>query len=143
MKKLLLLLFVITVSTSNAFAQEQETPKDSIAISAIAEEERHAVIAKVEDAEKQAKKEKKQAQKDKKAEKKKVAEEKLKKSIASKRKDIAKDTKQIAKLKSKLDKGSAQGKLSPVDMEKLKEKINKLNIKTAKNKDKLTKLLKK
>ncbi len=143
MKKFALLLFVIIVSTSNAFAQEQETPKDSTAVLAIAEEERLAVIAKVEDAEKQAKKEKKQVQKDKKAEKKKAAEEKLKKSIASKRKDIAKDTKQIAKLKTKLDKGSAQGKLSPVDMEKLKEKIHKLNIKTAKNKDKLTKLLKK
>ena len=69
-------------------------------------------------------------------------EQKLEKQIAAKKKKIKKNEKQIRKLNAKLEKGIVKGTLSPVDIEKLNSKIQKLQESNLKNTQKLNKLTK-
>lgn len=144
MKKLVLSFLISTVLTSTAFAQEQVTPKDSTAVLANAEQQRLAVIAKVEQAEKDVKAAEKATKKAEKAEKKaEKLEKQLKKlqdDIADTRKDIVKDERKIIKLEADMEQDKLKGKLSPNDILKTNKKVIELKEGILKSKSKLRKL---
>lgn len=64
-------------------------------------------------------------------------------AISSKKKSIAKDEKKIISLEEKLVKDTKKGKPSPLDIENIKSKIEKLKSGIVSNKEKLQKLIKK
>src|SRR6056297_70540 len=126
----ILLLIAITFVTQ---AQESESTKPVKTAVTQSEDALKAVKKKVNDAEKKANKKKKKAKKTEKEAKKKEKKEKLKKDIESNEKEIEKYKNQLVKLSDKMEKGKAKGKLAPVDIQKIDDKIRKLNIRIAKS----------
>tara|TARA_R110002012_G_scaffold283304_1_gene473528 strand:- start:51871 stop:52335 length:465 start_codon:yes stop_codon:yes gene_type:complete len=153
MKQLVFTSMLIFLTISTNYAQEKtETPKDSVAMAKAAEDA--AILLRIKTAEKEAKeaeKELKKAEKEaKKAEKKakkleKEAEkaEKLQKSIAKAEKSIEKSKSKIINYEDKIIRGKAKGKLSPVDISKLNDKISKERSAMNKTIEKLDKLKRK
>jgi len=138
MKQTLLLafLFVFTISISSAQSEDHNTP----ALAKEEAKERKMVIKKVEKEEKKAAKAEKELKKEEKEEKK---EKKLVNAIESKQRVISKNEKKVVSIQQKLAKGKEKGKLSPVDIDKMNSKIDKLQLGIARDKEKLVKLLKK
>mgnify|MGYP003636113837 FL=1 len=149
------LVFGLTVVfTLSSYGQEtkqkSETVTDSIVLATNTAKDA-ATLLRIEKAEKEAKntiKEAKRAEKVlKRAEKEKKKLEKavrkhedLKDEIEDKKKDIIKREKKIKKYEIKLAEGQRKGKLSPVAIDKLNNKIAKENISILKGKEKLRKL---
>lgn len=78
-----------------------------------------------------------------KAEKSIKSKEKIVSQIESRKKAIAKDLKKIEKIEASISKGERKGKLSPVDIKNLNNKIAKLHNNIRVNELKLEKLYKK
>ncbi len=142
MKKIILTVASILLLNLVTYAQKAPQPQDSTSIAQAAlieaqlkEDKRiQKEIAKAE-------KERKKAEKaQKKAEKEAKKMERLAKDINKKRKSIDKGDSKIVKLQNQLTKGKSRGKLSPVDEMKLNQKIEKLKIDIAKEREKLAKL---
>ncbi len=144
MKRSITVLALFLVFSFVASAQETEQVKDSVTVveeiydqDALAlkeEKKKQKAIAKNE-------KELKKAQKDqKKAEKEAKKAAKLAKAINLRRRAIDKSEIKITKLQSKVAKGKSRGKLSPVKEMEMNNKINKLRVNIAKDKEKLAKL---
>lgn len=127
------LLCILTLQVSNAHTDLQST-SDTVKE---AEVERKAVIKKVEKEKRKAAKIEKDLKK--KAQKKKQAE-RLDQDIKAKEKAIAKNERKIIAIQDKLGKGTLKVKLSPVDIEKMKAKMEKLKTTITKDKIKLEKL---
>ncbi|WP_273276813.1 hypothetical protein [Maribacter polysiphoniae] len=127
------LLCILTLQVSNAQTDLQNT-SDTVKETEV---ERKAVIKKVEKEKRKAAKIEKDLKK--KAQKKKQAE-KLDQDIKAKEKAIAKNERKIIAIQDKLGRGTLKGKLSPVDIEKMKAKMGKLKSTIAKDKIKLEKL---
>ncbi|MGB5275136.1 MAG: hypothetical protein WBN39_13865 [Flavobacteriaceae bacterium] len=142
MKKIVLTVASILLINLVSHAQEAAQPKDSVSIAQAAlieaqlkEDKRiQKEIAKAEKDRKKAEKAQKKAEK----EAKKM--ERLANDINKKRKSIDKGDSKIVKLQNQLTKGKSRGKLSPVDEMKLNQKIEKLKMDVAKEREKLAKL---
>ncbi len=126
--KLTFITLSIFAITTSFYGQTRIADQDSVSVMGTEKAEKEEVKKKVYVVKKQAKKEKKEA-------KKKAVDEKSKKNIAATSKDIATDKNQIKKLGAKMERSKAKGKLDPVEI----DKVNKLNIKIAKNQEKLKK----
>ncbi len=138
MKQLFILAAMLLFSFNFSYAQLEDSNTPILTEEEI--KERKEVIKKVEKEEKQAAKVEKEANK--KAKEKKRAE-KLIHNIKAKEKAISKNENKVISIQDKLKKGTQKGKLSPVDIEKMNAKIDKLNATIAKDKEKLAKLVKK
>jgi lipopolysaccharide export LptBFGC system permease protein LptF len=138
MKPLLLCAFLslLLINITAAQSEDHNTP-------ALAKEElkeQKMVIKKVEKEQKKAAKAEKELKKEEREQKK---ERKLENALVAKQRTISKNGKKVLSLQQKLAKGKEKGKLSPVDMDKLNSKIDKLQLEIAKDKEKLAILLKK
>lgn len=147
MKKPLLALVVLLIFVHFGNAQETtqtEQVSDSVLVSQQQVEKQKQELKEAKLVQKEidkAEKAQKKAEKaQKKAEKAVKKQEKALKAIANKKKAIDKNERKIRKLQSKLAKGRSKGKASPVDEMKINQKINKLDLTIAKDKEKLTKL---
>ncbi|MEH6746469.1 MAG: hypothetical protein V7670_06510 [Maribacter arcticus] len=127
-----LLVFVFTYSIGYA----QDDSNESTMENTVEQKEMKQVKRKVEKSEAKAEKEKKQAKDLKK-------QEKLEKQVNSKSKAISKQENQIEKLQSQLEKGKLKGTLSPVDIQKMDDKIVNIQMKVMKEQEKLKKLKRK
>tara|TARA_R110000868_G_scaffold168916_1_gene403752 strand:+ start:15 stop:422 length:408 start_codon:yes stop_codon:yes gene_type:complete len=134
MKKLfVLLVFAFTCIIGKA---QDDSNESTIENTVVQQNELEQVKRKVGKSEAKAKKEKKQA-KDLKN------QEKIKKQVNSKSKAISKQEKQIEKLQNQLEKGKLKGTLSPVDIQKMDDKIIKIQMKVMKDQEKLKRLKRK
>ena len=138
MKQLFVLVSILLLSLNFSYAQSEEQIIPAMTEQEVKEQKE--IIKKVEKKEKQAAKAEKEANKKAKEKKK---EEKLIHNIKAKEKAISKNENKVISLQSKLTKGTQKGKYSPVDIEKMNAKIDKLNSTIAKDKEKLAKLIKK
>lgn len=134
MKKIIALLtFILYISIANAQSDNSETTieptKEQV-------KEMEQVKKKVEKSKDDAKKAKKEAKELKKI-------EKLKKQYSTKEKTIAKLERQVEKLERDLEKGKLKGTLSPVDVQKINNKIIKVKMKIVEEQEKLNKIKRK
>jgi hypothetical protein len=132
------LAFILLLSFNLSYAQSEEQIIPVMTEQEVKEQKE--IIKKVEKKEKQAAKAEREANK---KAKEKKEEEKLIHKIKTKEKSITKNEKKVISLQSKLTIGTQKRKLSPVDIDKMNAKINKLNTTIAKDKEKLAKLIKK
>jgi len=144
MKNFLITLSLVFAVAQFGNAQETEQPVDSVLIAQEQmkklEQEIEADKAAQKEIEKAEKAQKKAEKAQKKAEKAVKKQEKLTKAIASKKKGIKKSEAKIRKLQNKMAKNKSKGKVSPVDEMEINQKINKLELSIAKDKEKLGKL---
>ncbi|TFG73633.1 MAG: hypothetical protein E4H26_09550 [Flavobacteriales bacterium] len=135
MKKIILTVTSIILLNVVSYSQEGVQSQGSKSIA------QAALVEKQLKEDKRIQKEIAKAEKDRKrAEKEAKKSERLAKDIDNKRRSIDKGESKIAKLQNKLTKGKSKGKLSPVDEMTLNQKIEKLKIDIAKEREKLAKL---
>lgn len=134
MKKIIaLLMFILSVSIGNAQSDNSET---TIEPTTEQVKEMEQVKRKVEKSKDNAKKAKKEAKELKKT-------KKLKKELSAKEKSISKLERQVEKLERDLEKGKLKGTLSPVDIQKINNKILKVKMKIVEEHEKLNKIKRK
>ncbi|NNK75858.1 MAG: hypothetical protein HKP42_07325 [Maribacter sp.] len=138
MKQFLLYSILLLLSINITAAQSEDYTTTVLAKEDV--RERKMVIKKVEKEEKKAAKAEKELKKEEKEQRK---ERKLENGIVTKQRTISKNEKKVISLKQKLVKGKEKGKLSPVDIDKMNSKIDKLQLEIARDKEKLAKLMKK
>ncbi len=144
MKKIFLTLAVFLAFIHLGNAQEIEQASDSLLVVQQNVEKQKQELEEAKQAQEaidKAEKAQKKAEKaQKKAEKALKKQEKLSKAIASRKKAIGKSERKIQKSQSKLAKGKSKGKVSPVKEMEINQKINKLKLTIARDKEKLIKL---
>lgn len=138
MKQLVILSVLMLLSSNLSHGQSEEQHKILVDKEAINEQKE--VIRKVEKQEKKVAKAEKEGKKKAKAEKK---AKKLIDNIKAKEKAITKNENKVVSIQHKLKKGTERGTLSPVDIDKMNAKIDKLSATIAKDKEQLEKLQKK
>lgn len=138
MKQLVILSVLMLLSSNLSHGQSEEQHKILVDKEAINEQKE--VIRKVEKQEKKVAKAEKEAKKKAKAEKK---AKKLIDNIKAKEKAITNNENKVVSIQHKLKKGTERGTLSPVDIDKMNAKIDKLSATIAKDKEQLVKLQKK
>lgn len=138
MKQLVILSVLMLLSSNLSHGQSGEQHKILVDKEAINEQKE--VIRKVEKQEKKVAKAEKEAKKKAKAEKK---AKKLIDNIKAKEKAITNNENKVVSIQHKLKKGTERGTLSPVDIDKMNAKIDKLSATIAKDKEQLEKLQKK
>ncbi|NNK19237.1 MAG: hypothetical protein HKP49_08810 [Maribacter sp.] len=138
MKQFLLYSILLLLSINITAAQSEDHTTTVLAKEDV--RERKMVIKKVEKEEKKAAKAEKELKKEEKEQRK---ERKLENGIVTKQRTISKNEKKVISLKQKLVKGKEKGKLSPVDIDKMNSKIDKIQLEITRDKEKLAKLMKK